>query len=204
MKPIRLRAAERRRRLRRGVATLEIALAAPVILLLFLGTADLALWMRAVFRLDELTTQIGEIVTQCPVLNDPADFNGLFTDAQKLAGPVDVSSRTGGAFLITAMGITNGAPTILWQRRIGNPVFNSRFGAVNTAPVTGAFAVSGAEILIGTEAFSAMQPWRLSAMMAKGIPNAPQLYSQSLFLVRSSSPTQLATLGTGSQAGCVP
>ena len=175
-----------------------------MLLLLTLGGADLALWVRGAFRLDEVTAQLGEIVSQCPGINDPGDFGTFFSDAQQVAGQLDLTSKTGGgAFIITAMGVVDGTATILWQRSVGNAMFTSRFGSPGGLPITGASALSGAGIAIGTEAFSAVQPWNLAALLMQGSGGAPQLYARSLFLVRSSSPTQLATLGSGKQPACV-
>ena len=204
MKRFPRQAADARRLGRRGIAALEVALAAPLLLLLTLGGTDLALWVRSAFRLDEVTAQLGEIVSQCPAISDPGDFGPFFLDAQQVAGQLDITSKTGsGALIITAMGVVDGTATILWQRSAGNPMFTSRFGPPGSLPITGAYTLSGAGIAIGTEAFSAVQPWNLAALLMQGSGGAPQLYARSLFLVRSSSPTQLATLQSGKQPACV-
>lgn len=192
MNRIRIRLAEHR-----GIATLEFALGAPVLLLLMLGGFDLTMWIRMTYRLDAVTSQLGEVISQCNQIDDPGDINAFDAAAQQIAGKVDISSQSGGAFVITAIGNVQGASVVLWQKHAGNPLFPSRLGSVNGAGLLGGYSVPAGQVMIGTEAFSNNQPWVLSSKLMKAGPTAP-LYSVSTFLVRSSNPNQLSSLTTAS------
>lgn len=185
----------------RGAAAIEFALIAPLFALIMLGGFDLAMWIRSGFRLDELTSQIGEIISRCSSINDPGDIDNFFAEANEIASPLVLDSQTDGAFIITAMGLNNGQQVILWQEHEGNPIYASRFGSVGQTAITGAYTLSGAEVLIGTEVYSPVQPWSLGSGLLNLISTAP-LYAHAMFLVRSSNTNQLATLGSGSTPAC--
>ena len=186
---------------RRGSAAVELALVAPVLLLLILGAVDIATWIRRAYRLDEVVTGMAEIVTRCTALDDPGDFAVFDQQAQVLAGTTDISSNAGGTFIVSAIGNVGGRPTVLWQKRNGNPLNASHFGAPNGAAITGAYQVTGAEVLIGIEAFSSVQPWAFGIGLARWPATSP-IYARAMFLVRSSNSAQLAVLASGNAAAC--
>ena len=171
-----------------------MALVTPVLLLLVLGGYDVTLWIRSSFRLDETASGMGEVISQCKAINDPADIQRFETNAQLLAGTTDISSTTGGAFIMSAVGYNaSNQLSVLWQRRSGNPTFGSHIGGAGGAATLGAYVPPAGEVLIATETFSAVQPWSVGRTLIAASP-LPALYSSALFLVRSSSSSQLATL----------
>jgi hypothetical protein len=179
---------------RRGLAAVELGLFAPVLLVLMLAGYDLTLWIRSAFRLDETAANIGETISQCNAINDPADINAFDANAQIMAGSTNISSPTGGAFIISAVGYnTSGKLVVLWQRRMGNPIYGSHIGASGGAAALGAYSLPIGEVLIATEAFSGVQPWTLSKKLMPKLA-LPPLYSSALFVSRAINAGAVATL----------
>lgn len=183
---------------RRGVAGLELGLLAPVLLLLMLAGYDLVQWIGAAFRLDETTSNMGEVISQCPGINDPADINRFDATAQLIAGSTNISSQSGGAFIISGIGYnTNNALVVLWQRQMGNPAYTSKIGAQGGSVALGAYTVPSGEVLIATEVYSGLQPWIFSSHFMPTMA-LPPLYSSAMFLSRSPYANALAALNESS------
>jgi Flp pilus assembly protein TadG len=172
---------------RRGVAALEFGLIAPVLLLLVLGAYDLTMWISAALRLNEVAANMGGVISECQTINDPGDINRFDTAAQVIAGGTDISTQSGGAFIISAVGYNaNNALVVLWQRRSGNPAFASRIGASGAKPSLGGYTPAAGDVVIATEVFSGILP----------------LYSEALFLARSATAQGLSSLNEN--AGAAP
>jgi len=77
-----------------GLAAVEFALTAPLILLLMLAGTDLTIFMRTRLRIDGAATELAQTVTQYSDLYD-GDFSGLFTAAQTVAGSTPVTGLLG-------------------------------------------------------------------------------------------------------------
>jgi Flp pilus assembly protein TadG len=50
---------------RRGIAAIEFAIVAPLLIILALATVDLVQFIRSQLRLDETAAQLGQLVSQC-------------------------------------------------------------------------------------------------------------------------------------------
>jgi Flp pilus assembly protein TadG len=187
---------------RSGVAALELGLLAPVLLLLMLGGYDLTIWIRAAYRLSETAADMGEVVSQCASINTPADINVFDANAQTIAGGTDISSQSGGAFILSGVGYNaNNALVVLWQTRMGNPSYGSKVGAPGGAATLGAYQVPTGEVLIATEVYSGVQPWVLSSHFLHAA-TLPPLYSSALFLARTAIAGGLSNL-TPSASGAL-
>ena len=171
-----------------------MAIATPVLLVLMLSGFDLTQWIRSEFRLDETVAGMGEVISQCKAINDPADIQQFDINAQLLAGTTDLTSQTAGAFIMSGVGFNAKSQlVVLWQRRTGNPQYASRIGPVGSVAALGAYRPPAGEVVITTEAFSGVQPWTLGNGLMTVTP-LPAMYSSAVFLVRSSNAAQLAAL----------
>jgi Flp pilus assembly protein TadG len=131
---------------RRGWVAAEFALIAPAFFLIALGTADLIRLFRAQLRTETIAVQIGQIVSQCTRITTPGDVNQFWAHANRIAGGiVDISSPTGGAVVISAVGrntATNPASNRLaWQIRTGNTSFVPSVGTTQGRPLRNGLSV---------------------------------------------------------------
>lgn len=170
---------------RRGGAALELALVAPIVLLLLLGATDLILEFRNWMRLHSVTTQVGQIVAQCQHISDPYDLNVFFAEAEQIAAPLDIVGSTNGAVVITAIGPdSSNKLSIYWQKRVGSSIFNSGI----TSETLSQYAISGvsmnsAQTFVVVEAFARPGLWQFaSKLMANS--SSPVLSSQSVLPAR--------------------
>lgn len=170
---------------RKGSVALELALVAPVALLLLLGAADMIFEFRNWMRLHSVTTQVGQIIAQCQHISDPYDLNVFFADAQQIAAPLDITGPTNGAVVITAIGPNSSNKlSIYWQKRVGSTVFNSGV----TAATLSQYAISGvsmsaAQTFVVVEAFARPALWQFAAGLIT-TRDTPVLSSQSVLPAR--------------------
>lgn len=180
---------------RRGVAAVEFALVAPLLLLIMLGGADLALFMRARMQLDQVTEELALTVTQYQDLYD-SDFTALFNATQTMAGRMPVTGQLG-TTIISGIVNTGGRQTIAWQRRSPSATFVSQFGggpgAVALLP--GGYILPSGATLIAIEIFTPAVPWVFSAGLM-GRSGITSIRSYALFQPRLGS---LTTINAGSR-----
>ena len=169
----------------KGSAALELALVAPVVLLLLLGATDLILEFRNWMRLHSVTTQVGQIIAQCQHISDPYDLNVFFADAQQIAAPLDITGPTNGAVIITAIGPDqNNNLSIYWQKRVGSSVFNSGITSASLSQ----YAISGVSMnaiqtFVVVEAFARPGLWQFASKLITS-QDSPVLSSQSVLPAR--------------------
>jgi Flp pilus assembly protein TadG len=202
---------------RRAVAAVEIALLLPVLLVMCLAAADLVFEIENWYRLNNTTTQVGEIVSQCQAISTPADTDIFIADAQQVAAPLSITGAANnalsGAIIISALGVNSqGNVVLLWQVRSGSTQYSSSFvPQANGSISTGAYVLAPGWVMFGVEAFAKPNIWGLSGGLM-GAPQSPLLYSQSMFLSRtvggsagssSSSTTSVSTLQNSSSTGAL-
>jgi Flp pilus assembly protein TadG len=178
-----------------GLAAVEFALTAPLILLLMLAGTDLTIFMRTRLRIDGAATELAQTVTQYSDLYD-SDFSGLFTAAQTVAGSTPVTGLLG-TTIITGIVNSGGKQTIAWQKRSASATFTSLLGtATGSTPVLPAsYTLPSGGVLIAVEMFTSASPWVLSASVMS-TSNTTSLRSYTLFQPRLGS---LATIKSGSR-----
>ena len=108
-----MRTSEHLRRDRRGVAALEFAVIAPMLLVLLLTTADLVLWMRTWLHMEQAATQMAQIITKYTTLY-ASDFTGTFYPlAQAAVGGTALTCN--GGMVVTGIDNSTGTPRVSWQ-----------------------------------------------------------------------------------------
>ena len=198
---------------RRGVSSVEFALVTPVLALLALATVDLVTYIRTDFCLEQVAAQMAEVITQCQALNSPGDMNRFQTEAQVMAGNLNITTATGvGSFIITGIVPASGSgktPTIAWQYSFGNPLYGSSMcGGLLTcatgasATIPGSFPIPTGQVLIATEVSASVEPFTFSAKLINA--SVSVLHSDALFLVRSANPQNLnkVTISTSTAQAC--
>ncbi len=180
----------------------------PVLALLALATVDLVTYIRTYFQLEQVTAQMGEVITQCQALDSPGDMNRFQAEAQIMAGNLNITTSTGvGSFIITGIvpGSGGAAATIAWQYMFGNPLYGSSMCGSSTTCQAGAtatnphyFKIPSGQVLIATEATAAVQLFLFSTKVMSLFsskpmsPSTPVVYLNSFFLVRSPNINNLS------------
>ncbi len=101
---------------RQGVAALEFALIAPVMILLFMGLAQLSSAIIASRHTSHATASLGDLVSQCSNLSD-SDANNIFAATSDVLAPLPVSvsvlnQRVSSIMVVDA----NGTTQAQWSR----------------------------------------------------------------------------------------
>jgi Flp pilus assembly protein TadG len=178
---------------RRGVAGIEFALVAPLVILVMLAGADLSLYMRTIMRVDETSSEVAQLVTQYSNLYD-SDFPTLFNASQTVANTVPVTGLFG-ATIISGIVQSGATQTIAWQEISPSATFKSVFGAQGAVPVLpNNYALPSGGVLVAVEVFTTASPWVLSATLMGG-PGGTSLRSYALFQPRLGTLT-VVTPGT--------
>jgi Flp pilus assembly protein TadG len=211
----------------RGVAAVEFAFCAPVLVILTLICADLMTALRAQLRLETAAVQLGQIVSQCTPITPSGggtaltitttDVANFFSHGQLMIGSLgrvtNPANTAQGSITITAVRNNgSGANQVAWQRRQGatGPNFASTVANGSTNPVTEAAANTAANIansfivptnetLMVTEIFLDR-----GALLLRGNLVLPQtLRASTLFISRSTSPAAVqAAPTTSTSASC--
>jgi Flp pilus assembly protein TadG len=195
---------------RRGVAASEFALVVPIFVIALFATSDLIRVFRAQLRAETVAVQIGQLVSQCRRITDGgtianaanpdnSDIAQIFAHGVRIAGNViNVSSATGGAMIITAVGRNGAANRAEWRRRVGNVTYRSRV-STGTPPVAATiaenFVVPVGQALFVTEVYAEVQPWALTAgLIGTALPKV--VGGTTLFLTRAPRPADLLAAPT--------
>jgi Flp pilus assembly protein TadG len=182
---------------RRGVAAVEFAIVAPVLILLALATADLVQFIRSQLRLDATAVQVGQLVSQCNRITDSGDISQFWSYAQQIVGSLGTvtgANAVGGVTISAVYSKDGKTNTLAWQRTTGTPWTSSVGKTVNsTATITEGFVVPTGQTLLVTEVFLPQTPWVLSAgFMGTVLPKV--LNGTTLYLTRAPDAPSIQTL----------
>jgi len=101
---------------RRGVAAVEFALIAPVMVLLYCGLVELTQGMIAERKANHVASTIGDLTTQADTVST-ADLADIFLVGNTIMSPFPTTSLQMRLTSITAD--ANGAPKVTWSRAYG-------------------------------------------------------------------------------------
>lgn len=148
-----MRTKQRPRRLaedRRGIATVEIAVWSPALLLLFLGFSDFVYLGRGQLRAQSAATQIGQIVSQCERVSTD-DQTQIMNLAQSILGPFAGTGKEW-AVVINVFGRDENNKAFSWptpmQKKQGVVETTSTGSAVPTG-----LTLKASQVLFRTEVF---------------------------------------------------
>lgn len=102
---------------RRGVAAVEFALIAPILILLYMGLAEVTMALMADRRASHATAVIADLVAQ-DSLTSQADLNDLFSVAEEILSPFETTDMN-----IRVTGVVadaDGAPQVEWTHSRGS------------------------------------------------------------------------------------
>lgn len=96
----------------RGVASIEMALIFPVMLIVFIGLVDASNLLTANRRVTLTASTLGDLVTQSPGAVTTADLNGFFDAASPIMDPFPATSTSLELYTFTPSG---GSAVLDWQ-----------------------------------------------------------------------------------------
>jgi Flp pilus assembly protein TadG len=104
---------------KRGVAALEFAMAAPVMVLLMLGGTDVVLWMRTWLQMQRSVAAVMQVITQYKNFYT-SDFTSVFLPIAQAALASGALSCTTGGMTVTGIDNSTGTPKVSWQWKSGS------------------------------------------------------------------------------------
>jgi TadE-like protein len=117
-----------------GNVAVEFALCVPVLLLLMLGSAEMARYIILHQKMDRVATTISDLVARAETISED-DLEDIFTAAGQVAEPFDLANL--GVVIVSAVTNSDGeGPVIAWQRSGGGSyTTSSHLGAEGDSPV---------------------------------------------------------------------
>lgn len=145
---------------RRGVSAVEFALVAPVLLLLSLGTVEVARFALLALKLQHAATTMADLATREEELTT-ATLDGLFAAAGHITAPFDLVGN--GVVIVSGVtGADGDEPTVAWQRRGGELQASSGIGAVGgAADLPADLVLDDGETVVAAEVVFLHRPWLL-------------------------------------------
>jgi Flp pilus assembly protein TadG len=101
---------------RRGVAAVEFALIAPVLILLYMGLAEVTMALMADRRAGHATAVVADLIAQ-DTLTTKAELSDTFSVAEEILSPFAASGMSARVTAIRAD--ANGSPKVVWSHGKG-------------------------------------------------------------------------------------
>jgi hypothetical protein len=144
---------------RAGNVAVEFALAAPVLLLLMLGSAEMARFVILHQKMDRVATTISDLVSRAETISE-SEIEDIFTAAAEVAFPFDLADL--GVVIVSSVTNPGGdGPIVAWQRSGGGDYSGtSQIGLEgDDATLAGEFEVREGETAIISEVYFDFAPF---------------------------------------------
>lgn len=142
-----------------GNIAVEFALALPVLMLLMLGSAEMARFVILHQKIDRVAVTMSDLVARAETISE-SDLVDIFIAADQVAEPFDLANL--GIVIVSAVTNDDGTgPTVAWQRSgAGAASHTSQIGTEgNPATLTADFEVREGETAIIAEVFYDFEPF---------------------------------------------
>ena len=154
------------RRCAAGNVAVEFALAVPVLLLLMLGSAEMARFVLLYQKMERVATTVSDLVARAETISE-SQITDIFAAVDQVAEPFDLADL--GVVFVSSITNTDGTgPVIAWQRH-GGGVYSatSELGSQGDTPVLPPdFVVREGETAIISEVYYDFAPF-LSEMIVR-------------------------------------
>lgn len=151
---------------RAGNVAVEFALVVPILLLLMLGSVEMARFVLLHQKLDRAATTISDLVARAETI-DQSELDDIFTAAGEVAAPFDLAGR--GVVIVSSITNPDGnGATIAWQRNGGGGLSaTSHTGTEgDDASLLEGFEVREGETVIISEVFFDFEPFLSELIVA--------------------------------------
>ncbi len=165
-----------------GIAALEFALCAPLLLLLTLGTIEMSRFLLIHQKAEKMASSMADLIAQSQATTiSIASITLLFNAASQVMNPFTFGSD--GIVIITSVTRTGSSqPTVRWRQVGGGSLtgYSSQIGAVNaTATLPVGMVMSDKENLIVAEVY-----YRYTPMFGSQIVSSNVMYKTAYFKPR--------------------
>ena len=183
---------------RRGIAALELALLAPVLMLLVTATLDVVRYTGLVLTLNRTAANVSDVATQFDKLRAGMtvvrgnEVGVLFLAAADVARPVDVMA--GGTVIISSVADMGQGSRVMWQQQQGTVTASSQIGLPGAvAALPAGFTQQPGDNAIFTEIFYRFTPFLLSWPWLGSGGSSIVLYTRAVYQPRLGTLTSLET-----------
>lgn len=155
------------RRDRRGTIPIEMALVAPILITMLLGTLDVGWYMIMQHKISRVAATVADLTARGETINE-AQLADIFAAASAVADPFDFDIE--GRAIVSSLTNPGGdGAVIAWQRRSPDGIdVSSHLGAAGAAPsLAPGFAVAADENIVIAESFFNFQP--LVGFVVRGV-----------------------------------
>ena len=142
-----------------GNIAVEFALALPVLMLLMLGSAEMARFVILHQKIDRVAVTMSDLVARAETISE-SELDDIFEAAEQVAEPFDLPNL--GIVIVSAVTNEHGTgPTVAWQRSgAGSASHTSQLGTEgDPATLTADFEVREGETAIIAEVFYDFEPF---------------------------------------------
>jgi Flp pilus assembly protein TadG len=142
-----------------GNIAVEFALTLPVLMLLMLGSAEMARFVILHQKIDRVAVTMSDLVARAETISE-SELDDIFIAAEQVAEPFDLPNL--GVVIVSAVTNDDGTgPTVAWQRSgAGTASHASQIGTEgNPATLTADFEVREGETAIIAEVFYDFEPF---------------------------------------------
>ena len=150
---------ERGRRDRRGIAAVELALASPILLSLFIGTTEIAHFLSVHYQASQMASTVADAVARYDMVSS-VDIQEILEVSSTVMGAGDFSSK--GVVILSAVNKVKAtdAPIVAWQCKGGGSlVQSSRIGRkLGAATLPGSLVLDTADNVVVAEVFYRYSP----------------------------------------------
>lgn len=175
--------ARRFARRRDGIAATELALIAPMLMLLFLGGAEVALLVRTHYQAAQMASTVADVVARYEMVTS-ADIAAIMGVSAQVMG-VASFDPAGTVILSSVATDANAAATVAWQCIGGELGETSRIGAAGkAASLPGSLVLEADDNVIVAEVF-----YRYTPLLGWFTPETTLVYKTALFRPRLGSLT---------------
>lgn len=152
-----------------GLAALEFALVAPIMILLYMGMAELTMAMMAERQAAHSASVVGDLVAQS-ISMDATQMNDIFNVGNAIMKPFPASSLS---FRVTSVKAdVNGIPKVVWSQGHG-------LGAMTAGATVGSFPAN--LLAAGDSVIEADVAYTYTSPIMQVLPT-PITYSNSFYL----------------------
>lgn len=168
----------------RGVAGIEMAIIAPVLILLLCCGGEIGSFIRSHYQASQMASTVADAVSRYEAIT-ASDISSIFSVSSEIMGAADFKA-SGYVILSSVTRTSGGNPTVTWQCKGGAVENKSRVGVVTkTATLPGNLVLDATDNVVVAEVFYQYDP------IFDDLPIEKQLYKTAVFRPRLGSLTSV-------------
>lgn len=178
---------------RAGNAAVEFALVAPMLIILFVATAEAVSYLRMWNRIEQAATSAAQAGSRVEVLNQSA-VAGLFATAQAVADPYLAWTSTPNLIrartVISVVSNPTNGNVVSWSCSRGDATLTPRVAGTGTLPAS--FTVPRGQSVLVVEIMNTARPWVvMAAPIFFGTAGPPNIRAYTVVRPRSAELSNL-------------